>query len=80
MIDNLYPFKILSIDSNGRLTNTLYEKRDDFNFAIDNSPFLCSNIPLVRAYGVYISMQLIRYARVCSTYENFSNQERPTID
>ena len=61
---------LLSIDSNGRLTTTLYDKRDDFNFAIVNFPFLCSNIPLSPAYGVYIS-QLIRYARACYAYEDF---------
>jgi hypothetical protein len=26
---------LLNIDSNGRLTTTLYDKRDDFDFAID---------------------------------------------
>ena len=35
--------------------------------------FLCSNIPLSPAYGVYIS-QLIRYARACFAYEDFSKQ------
>jgi hypothetical protein len=49
---------LLNIDSNDRLTTTLYDKRDDFDFAIVNFPFLCSNIPLLPAYGVYIS-QLI---------------------
>jgi hypothetical protein len=51
-----------SIDSNGKLTTTLYEKRDDLNFAINNFPFLISNVPFSPAYGVYIS-QLIQYAR-----------------
>jgi hypothetical protein len=37
---------LLNIDSNGRLTTTLYDKRDDFDFAIVNFPFLCSDIPL----------------------------------
>jgi hypothetical protein len=46
---------LLNIDSNGRLTTTLYDKRDDFDFAIVNCPFLCSNIPLLPTYGVYIS-------------------------
>jgi hypothetical protein len=32
---------------NGRLTITLYDRRDDF--AIVNFPFLCSNIPLLAA-------------------------------
>jgi hypothetical protein len=53
---------IFNIDSNGRLTTTLYDKRDDFDYAIVNFPFLCSNIPLSPAYAVYIS-QLILYAR-----------------
>ena len=59
---------LLNIDSNGRLITTLNDKRDDF--AIVNCPFLCSNIPLSPAYGVYIS-QLIRYARACYAYEDF---------
>ena len=41
-----------------------------FNFAIVNFPFLCSNVPLSPAYGVYIS-QLIRYPRACYAYEDF---------
>jgi hypothetical protein len=43
-------------------------KRDDI--AVINFAFLCSNIPLSSAYGVYI-LQLIRYARACYAYENF---------
>jgi hypothetical protein len=42
-----------------------------FNFSIVNIPNLCSNIQASPAYGVYIS-QLIRYARACSTYDQFS--------
>jgi hypothetical protein len=64
---------LLNIDSNGRLTTSLNDKRDDFDFAIVNFPFLCINIPLSPAYGVYIS-QLIRYARACFAYEDFSKR------
>jgi hypothetical protein len=46
---------LLNIDFTGRLATSLYDKRDDFDFAIVNFPFLCSNIPLSSAYGVYIS-------------------------
>ena len=35
--------------------------------------FLCSNIPLSPAYGVYIS-QLIRYARAYFAYDDFSKR------
>ena len=52
------------IDSGDKLSTTLYDKRDDFDFHIVNFPYLSSNIPSVRSYGVYIS-QLIRYARCC---------------
>ena len=56
---------LLSIESDGQLRSSLYDKRDDFNFHITNFPFLSSNIPSSPAYGVFIS-QLIRYARACS--------------
>jgi hypothetical protein len=49
---------LLNINSNGRLTTSLYDKRNDFDFATFNFPFLCSSIPLSPAYGVYVS-QLI---------------------
>ena len=60
----------LSYDRDKRLKVKLYDKGDDFNFNIVNSPFLSSNIPQSPAYGVYVS-QLIRYARVSSDYSDF---------
>ena len=65
-----YLDSLLSIESDGQLRTSLYDKRDDFNFHITNFPFLSSNIPSSPAYGVFIS-QLIRYARACSSYECF---------
>ena len=59
---------LLSIESDGQLRSSLYDKRDDFNFHITNFPFLSSNIQSSPANGVLIS-QLIRYARACSSYE-----------
>jgi hypothetical protein len=44
-----YLDNLLNIDSSGRLTASLYDKRDDFDFTIVNFPFLCSNIPLSHA-------------------------------
>ena len=58
---------LLEIDSNGRLTTTLFDKLNDFHFAIVNFPFLCSNVPLSPAYGVYVS-QFIRYERACHVH------------
>ena len=68
----------LEIDSEGRLRTKLYDKRDDFNFPIVNIPFICSNIPVAPAYGVYIYLsiylsiyQMIRYSRACGSYQDF---------
>ena len=44
--------------------------RQDFHFHITKFPFLNGNIPSSPAYCVFISY-LIRYARVCSSYEYF---------
>ena len=60
---------LLSIQSDGQLRTSLYDKRDYFNFHITDFPFLSSNIPSSPAYGVL--SQLIRYARACSSYECF---------
>jgi hypothetical protein len=59
----------LEIDSEAQLRTKLYNKRDDFdvNFPNVNFPFMCSNIPAVPAYGVYIS-ELIRYCRTCGSH------------
>ena len=62
----------LQIDRTWRLRTKLYNKRYDFNFPIVNFPFMCSNIPTVPAYGLYIS-QFIRYSRVCS-YQDILNK------
>ena len=45
-------FSTLSIESDGQLRTSLYDKRDDFNFQITNFSFLSSNIPSSPAYGV----------------------------
>ena len=40
------------IDSGGKFSTRLYDKRDDFDFHIVNFPFLSSNIPSGPSYGV----------------------------
>ena len=69
--DHLADFLDLTfiIDNRGKLSTRLYDKRDDFDFDIVTFPYLSSNIPSGRSYGVYIS-QLIRYARCCSHYQS----------
>ena len=53
--------RFTTVDWEGQLHYSIYDKRDDFNFHITNFPFLSSNIPSSPAYSVFIS-QLIRYA------------------
>jgi hypothetical protein len=62
---------LLNIDSSGRLTTTIYDKRDDF----DNlSTFLFyAVIYNFHLLMVYIS-QLVRYTRACFAYVNFSKR------
>ena len=59
--------------TNGIISSKIYDKRDDFNFEIVNFPFLDGDVPRSPSYGVYIS-QLIRFARVCSTVDDFNNR------
>ena len=67
------------IDSGGKLSTRLYDRRDDFVFHIVNFPFLSSNIPSGPSYGVYIS-QLIRYAQCCSHYDDFRYCHKCLVD
>ena len=53
----------MEFDEEGRFYTRLYDIRDDFDFPIVNFPYLS------RIYGVFVS-QFIRYARVCSKYED----------
>ena len=66
------------VSQNSNLIFTVYDKRDDFNFAIVNYPFIDSCIPIKSALGVYTS-QLIRYARICSNFDDFKNKSRMLV-
>ena len=59
---------LLSIERDGQLHTSIYDKGDDFNFHFTNS--LSSNVPASPAYGGFIS-QLIRYAQASSWYGCF---------
>ena len=67
------------IESGGKLSTMLYDKRDDFDFHIVNFPFLSSNISSGPSNGVYI-LQLIRYARCCSHYSDFRYHHKSPAD
>ena len=55
--DHLADFLDLTfiIDSGGKLSTRLYDKRDDFDCHIVNFPFLFSNIGSGPSYGAYVS-------------------------
>ena len=72
--DTEAPFLDLNLAiTNGIVSSKIYDKRDDFNFEIVRFPFLDGDVPRSPTYGVYIS-QLIRFARVCSTVDDFNNR------
>ena len=57
------------------ISTKIYDKRDDFNFEIVNFPFLDGDVPRSPSYSVNIS-QHIRFARVCSHVDDFSNRNK----
>ena len=61
--------------SNGFVSSKIYDKRDDFDFDIDNFPFLDGDAPRRPSYGMYIS-QLITFARVCSHVDDFNTRKK----
>ena len=63
----------LSSITNGIISSKIYDKRDDFNFEKVNFPFLNGYVPRSPSCGVYIS-QLIRFVRVCSSFDDFNNR------
>ena len=63
----------IEIDSGGRLKTNVYDKRNDFTFAIVNFPFIRNNILASSAYGLY-APQLIHYSRACAQNSAFSTK------
>jgi hypothetical protein len=61
---------LLKLDTIGKLTNQLHDKRNDFNLSIVNFPYLYSNNTSSPAYCVYIS-QFIQCESTFSTYDYF---------
>jgi hypothetical protein len=73
-------FLDLNLDiKDGVISSKIYDKRDDFNFQIVNYPHLDGNIPRIPSYGVYMS-QLLRFARACSSLEEFNKRNRVITD
>ena len=70
-----YFYLHLELHNSAHLSTKIYDKRDDINFNIINSPYLCSNIPPSPAYGVYIS-QLIRSPGASTNYTDFFERQQ----
>ena len=77
--DTEAPFLDLNLSfSNGTVFIKIYDKRDDFEFDIDNFPFLDGDVPRHTSYGVYMS-QLIRFARASSNVSDFNCRNKALI-
>ena len=59
--------------TNGIVSTKIYDKREDFNIEIVNFQFLNGDVSRSPSYGVHIS-QLIRFARVGSSVDDFNNR------
>ena len=68
-----------TIEKDGKMSTKLHDKRDDFDFHIVNFPFLSSNISSGPSYGAYI-LQLVRYARCCSYYDDFRHCHQMLVE
>ena len=55
---------------------SVYDKRDDFGFPIDNFPWLSDDVPRLPSYGIYIS-QFVRCARCCTSVLDFHLKKSP---
>ena len=61
--------------SGGQLDMKLFDKRDDFPFAIVRMPFASSNMPTSMFYGS-IGAEILRVGRVSSSTENFISSSK----
>ena len=58
---------------NKKITTKIYDKRDNFNFAIINLPDISGNIPPNQTYGVFAT-ELVRYARGTTYIKQFKHR------
>ena len=69
----------IKINNIQTITTKLYDKRNDFNFTVNNFPIMSSNILFDRTHGIIIS-QLLRYSKVCLKYDDFINVARILVN
>ena len=53
--------------SNDIVSTKIYDERDDFDFEIDNFPFLDGDVPHSTSYGVYIHSFLLEHLAMLLT-------------
>jgi hypothetical protein len=69
----------IKINDNNKITTSIYDKRDDFNFTINNYPNLSGNIHAKRTHGMVIS-QLLRYGKICNNVNDFIHRSKMMMD
>ena len=69
-LNAFYWYQIFALDS-----AVVYDKRENFDFEIDNFPFLDGDVPRSISYAVYIS-KLIRFARASSHFADFNTRNK----
>ena len=63
--------------SDGFISSSIYDKRDDFDFDVVNLPFIDCDIPRATSDGVYTPVsQLIRFARVSNHVPDFNTRNK----
>ena len=68
--DTEAPFLDLDLSiTNGIVSTSIYDKRDDFDFEIVNFPFLDGDVPRSPSYGVYLSQLICFVMLMTSTIE-----------
>ena len=74
------PFLDLQLTiTNGIISTSIYDKRDNFDFPIVNFPHLCGNIPNKSSYGVFIG-EAVRYARGCTYFADFISSTNVNLE
>ena len=54
-------------------SSKIYDKQNNFNFKINNFPFLDEDVPSSPSLGIYI-LQLVRFARVCFNVDTLNSR------
>jgi len=68
----------ISIDK-GRITHSLYDKRNDFDFKVISMPNMSSNVPVKPTYGVFYS-QVLRLFNANNRLPNFIGDVKVLVD